>query len=214
MTYQHNPNNPRSSFYWNDWLKDPRLAICSLAAQGLWMRLLCVAVNCEQFGYLAVNDHPIELKNLAKMAGCDAQETETLLHELSKNGVFSRDARDIIYSRRLLRDLRASNINRKNGKKGGNPSLRKTKEKAPSDKVAVKRVVKANTSSSSLDSPLTPQRGEDRSKRKENQKSSVWEARVRGFYKSDVWPNGCGPRPNQSGCMAPVEIIERYKHQT
>ena len=43
---------PWGKFFWKDWLTDPRLSICSLAAQGLWMRLLCIMSMSEPPGHL------------------------------------------------------------------------------------------------------------------------------------------------------------------
>src|SRR5690606_30968443 len=60
-------------------------------------------------------------------------EAETLLEELARWGVFSRDRRGCIYSRRMVRDAKKAAIARKNGKNGGNPSLRKTKGISASD---------------------------------------------------------------------------------
>jgi hypothetical protein len=34
-----------SKFYWSDWDGDMRLRLCSLAAQGLWMQMLCIAAS-------------------------------------------------------------------------------------------------------------------------------------------------------------------------
>ena len=47
-----------------------------------------------------------------------------LLAELELNGVFSRDRRGRIYSRRMVRDAKRSEEGRKHGRLGGNPSLR------------------------------------------------------------------------------------------
>lgn len=32
-----------AKFFWADWAGDNCLSLCTLAAQGLWMRLLCIA---------------------------------------------------------------------------------------------------------------------------------------------------------------------------
>ncbi|MEJ0094534.1 MAG: hypothetical protein WDN46_14195 [Methylocella sp.] len=61
-----------------------------------------------------------------------------MLLELERNGVFSRDRKGVIYSRRIVRDEKKSSLARKNGKNGGNPSLSKQKEIPASDKGEVK----------------------------------------------------------------------------
>ena len=47
-----------------------------------------------------------------------------LLAELELNGMFSRDRRGRIHSRRMVRDAKRSEEGRKHGRLGGNPSLR------------------------------------------------------------------------------------------
>jgi hypothetical protein len=126
------------SFFWGDWANDPGLKLSSLAAQGLWMRMLCICAEANPKGYLLVAGRPLSPTELAHIAGKPEQEVEALLMELDRNGVFSRDAKTRIYSRRMLRDQKKQRIARKNGKAGGNPTLcRGTRIRAP-DKGGVK----------------------------------------------------------------------------
>lgn len=114
---------PWAKFYWNDWRGDPRIRACSLAAQGLWMQMLCIAADADPIGYVTVGGRPMGATDLARQTGASEAEVRTLLDELDRNGVFSRDRKDRIYNRRMIRDAREAERNRKNGKKGGNPSL-------------------------------------------------------------------------------------------
>jgi hypothetical protein len=114
-----------TKFYWADWGSDPALRLCSLAAQGLWMRMLCVAAEAQPRGYVTVNGVPLDSNDIARIAGETKATVDDLLSELEKKGVFSRDRRGCIYSRRMVRDEKIAEKNEKNGKKGGNPSLRK-----------------------------------------------------------------------------------------
>lgn len=116
---------PWSKFFWSDWESDQGLRLCSLAAQGLWMRLLCVAAKHEPKGYVAIKGNPLTANDIARLAGASESEAETLMDELDRNGVYSRDRTGRIYSRRMLRDEKRAKTSRKNGKNGGNPSLRK-----------------------------------------------------------------------------------------
>jgi hypothetical protein len=68
--------------------------------------------------------------DIARLAGVTETECESLLAELDRNGVFSRTRQGVIYSRRMVRDAKVANKNQENGKKGGNPSLRKTTGKS------------------------------------------------------------------------------------
>ena len=114
-----------SKFFWSDWSNDPALRICSLAAQGLWMRMLCIAAEADPTGYVTVNGRPLGVTDIARLAGVTETECESLLAELDWNGVFSRDRKDAIYSRRMVRDAKTAKKNRENGKKGGNPTIGK-----------------------------------------------------------------------------------------
>jgi DNA-binding Lrp family transcriptional regulator len=115
-----------SKFYWSDWSSDHCLRACSIAARGLWMELLCIAAGHDPIGYVAVNGRSLSAEEIARIAGLAAPEVETLLRELERNGVFSRDRKGAIYSRRMIRDQKRAKTARKNGKNGGNPNLIKT----------------------------------------------------------------------------------------
>jgi hypothetical protein len=120
--------NPWDKFFWNDWENDPALKLCSLAAQGLWMRILCICAKADPKGYLIVAGRPLSATDLASLAGKAQPEIETLLCELSQYGVYSTDRTGRIYSRRMVRDLKRSRDASEKGKKGGNPTLLKERE--------------------------------------------------------------------------------------
>lgn len=117
------PNNPSSTFYWKDYENDEGLRISSLAAQGLWMRLLCIAAKAEPFGYVLVNGHALDATGAARLAGSEPTEAAALIAELERNGVFSRDRKGRMFSRRMVKEAATRAKNQKNGKKGGNPAL-------------------------------------------------------------------------------------------
>lgn len=112
-----------AKFYWSDWESDPALRLCSYAAQGLWMRMLCIAAAHDPIGYVSVAGRALDETSLARMTGGTESEVQTLLAELAGNGVYSRDRNGRIYSRRMVRDARKFAEARKNGKLGGNPTL-------------------------------------------------------------------------------------------
>ncbi|WP_144306985.1 hypothetical protein [Oceanidesulfovibrio marinus] len=106
--------NPAFQFYPGDWLRD-NVAGCSLAAQGLWLRMMMLMH--ETGGYISVTSNvhnPIPPANVARRCGCSPDEYETLLAELDAAGVPSRTEGDVIYSRRMVRDFedRAKNAAR------------------------------------------------------------------------------------------------------
>jgi len=112
-----------SKFFWSDWQADPALRLCSFAAKGLWMDMLCIASAHDPIGYVAVAGRGLNETSIARMTGGLESEVRALLGELDQNGVFSRDRKGTIYSRRMVSDARKAAIAKKNGKNGGNPSL-------------------------------------------------------------------------------------------
>jgi len=128
---------PWSKFFWSDWESDERLRQCSLAAQGLWMRMLCICAKDEPRGYLTVAGQSLDSAGVARSAGITSDEAESLMAELERWGVFSRDRKGRIYSRRMVKDEKKAKTAQKNGKRGGNPHLDasagKQRKKPPSD---------------------------------------------------------------------------------
>ena len=131
-----------SKFFWNDWESEEALRMCSLAAQGLWMRMLCLAAKAKPTGYVLLNGEMPTPSDLARLCGASEAEVSTLLAELDRWGVFSRDRQGRIYSRRMVREAKKLAIARQNGAKGGNPSLRKQTVIRSSDNPPVKLVDK------------------------------------------------------------------------
>jgi hypothetical protein len=99
------------------------LKACGLAAQGLWMRMLCIAAQHDPTGYVSVNRVGLDPEGIARIVGAGVDEVRSLIGELSLNGVFARDQHGVIYNRRMLRDEKKAAVARKNGKLGGNPML-------------------------------------------------------------------------------------------
>jgi hypothetical protein len=112
-----------SKFFWPDWRSDPKLRSCSLAARGLWMDMLCIAAEAQPTGYVLLNGRPLSCTDLARLSGAPEDEVRSAIAELDAAGVFSRDRKGRIYSRRMVRDCRQAQLNRKNGLNGGNPNF-------------------------------------------------------------------------------------------
>lgn len=89
---------PWFKFWPSDWMGDPKLSRCSLAAQGLWLRLLCVAHESEPYGQVQG-----DLEELALVVGRPIDEVGLLLDELTRRGVCTRTD-DAVISRRMVRD--------------------------------------------------------------------------------------------------------------
>ncbi len=114
---------PFIKFYHSDWRGDPKLRVCSLAAQGLWIGLISIMAESEKYGYLQADGKPMALEDMATLIGKDKAEVKANLSELETRKVTSRTDDGILYSRRMARDgLRRSKA-KEYGKQGGNPSL-------------------------------------------------------------------------------------------
>lgn len=114
-------------FYPQDWKGDEGLQMCSLAARGLWMEMLCIMWG--NGGYLKIGDNPLDEMHLTRTTGADIDQIRSLLHELENFGVLSRNRNGVIYSRRIVKEEIIGRKNRENGKKGG--AAKHLKNKAP-----------------------------------------------------------------------------------
>lgn len=95
---------PSFQFYPESWTSDKALRVCSLAARGLWMEMMCLMHDGEPYGYLTINGNPCTPAKLARAIGEGVEIVTELLAELEENGVFKRDESGAIYSKRMLRD--------------------------------------------------------------------------------------------------------------
>jgi hypothetical protein len=109
---------PAFQFYPGDWRKAPDVQSLTLAARGLWIEMICMMHESAPRGYLELNGRPVSDSQLARMTGSTVEEITLLLSELEGSGVFSRDARGVIYCRRVSRDEYIRQIRSEAGKKG------------------------------------------------------------------------------------------------
>lgn len=118
--------NPWFKFFPSDWRADPKLRTCSLAARGLWVELLCIMHEATPRGHLLVNGKAPSDSQLCALVGVTSEDLQRSLAELQASGVFSSTREGVMFSRRMVTDERNAEKCRRNGKKGGNPTLRKT----------------------------------------------------------------------------------------
>lgn len=128
--------NPWFKFYPQDWLGESALRLCTPAAKGLWIDMICIMH--QSGGYLLNNGQIVTDRNLVSLTGIDESTLALLKGELETNGVFSVNNKGVIYSRRMVKDIARAKKLQKNGKFGGNPSLCKDTEKQPLDNQPVK----------------------------------------------------------------------------
>lgn len=119
---------PYIQFYPGDWLRD-HVAGCSLAAQGLWLRMMIVAHDSDRYGYLETNGSPMQPETIARRCGCDLAQYETLLSELVNSGVPGSNDTGLLFSRRMVRDANLRLIRAKAGKKGGKQTAKQKRSK-------------------------------------------------------------------------------------
>jgi hypothetical protein len=115
---------PWLKFFPADWRADPALRMCSIGARGLWIEMLCIMHEATPYGSLLVNGAPVAARQLASLAGLSLRETHTYIAELRAAGVFSEEA-GAIFSRRMRRDEARAQLDRANGRAGGNPALKR-----------------------------------------------------------------------------------------
>jgi hypothetical protein len=125
-------SDPWMKFYTSDWRSDPRLKMCSPGARGMWIEMICLMHEATPYGHLLIHGQPPNEAQLASLTGIPSAELHDLVAELERFGVFSRTKEGVIYSRKLVRMASEAAKARKNGKRGGNPSLRKHDEKTGS----------------------------------------------------------------------------------
>jgi hypothetical protein len=85
------------------------------------------------YGHLIVSGQSPTDTQLAVLAGVSSEQVPDLIGELESAGVFSRTKEGVIYSRKMTRSAKKAAIARRNGKNGGNPSLRKSTDISSSD---------------------------------------------------------------------------------
>lgn len=114
--------NPASLFYWNDWDNAPDLRSCSLAAQGLWMRCLCIAARSPEPGFILVPGQPSGRQDLAAVlsaqVGKPPEMLAPLIDELIASGTASVDRKGRVYCRRMVKAAALSQKRSESGKKG------------------------------------------------------------------------------------------------
>lgn len=89
--------------------------------------MLCLMHEAKPYGHLVVSGRPVTEAQLATLSGFPPDQVTALLAELENAGVFSKNAKGVIYSRRMTRDESKAVKCAKAGKDGGgNPALKGT----------------------------------------------------------------------------------------
>ena len=110
---------PSMQFYTADWLEEPGLKLCSLAAKGLWIDLLCYMWKMEERGKLRINGVNLGSKEVSTLLGKDEAEVKQTLSELKQYGVSETTDDGCIYNRRMVEDEKQRQSKVEAGRKGG-----------------------------------------------------------------------------------------------
>lgn len=134
---------PWMKFRPDRWLGDVELGMCSLAAQGLWIRCISLMHLSHEYGCLLIGNKPATTELLARAINADITLIGSLLGELESNGVLSRRESDnCIVSRRMLADHEISEKGRadidKRWKEHRKTVLGKTPCPPPNSKIEIK----------------------------------------------------------------------------
>lgn len=109
---------PAFQFYPADWRKDVELQSCSMAAQGLWINVMCLAHECEPYGHLTINGKAMNSAQLGRQVGLSAKEADALMAELLDAGVARRSEEGVYFSHRMVKDEALRNARAAGGKAG------------------------------------------------------------------------------------------------
>jgi len=191
MTKAPEKRLPWDKFSWDAWENEPGLALCSMAAQGFWMRLLCICA--KEGGYLLVSGKAPSDDELAYLMRQPVERVREWLKELEDRGVFSRDRRKVIYSRRMVRDTKNRAVAQQNGKRGGNPNLRK--DTTSGERVNLEKE-KEREEDKEKDNPHTPSEGAgeiEAAWERDEHFGAAWDAltpemRRRSKSRAKTWP--------------------------
>lgn len=181
---------PSFQFYPGDWLGDTNLSMCSLGAQGLWIRLMCHMHQGEPYGYLRVKGRVIPPDKLYQLVGKTPDEVSGLWQELIDWEVPGLDESGCIYSRRMVRDEEKRQEAARQGAKGGNPNLKRkaNKEEGLSAGLTTPLTPGINSSSSSTSLKTTEKEEEEaRSPESPPADTGDWE-RFKVWLKTDRPP--------------------------
>ena len=110
---------------------------------------MCIAHEAEKYGVLSINGKAMTAHQIARMVGESPAVVSRLLVELEDAGVFSRDEKGAIFSRRMVKDERIRNVRAEAGRLGGNPDLLKQKDKQKDKQADNPKPTPSSSSSSS-----------------------------------------------------------------
>lgn len=125
-------NQPYLPLYVQDYLTDEKLNLCSLATQGVYIKIMCIFHKSETYGGILLKQKDKQKENiclnfaykLAKLLPINLADIESALNELLDEKVLLIED-DFLFQKRMLKDGKLSETRALIGKEGG----KKTQEK-------------------------------------------------------------------------------------
>jgi hypothetical protein len=106
-----------SKFFWQDYASDVGLLKCSPAAQGLWMRLLCLASEATPVGHILMPDGSVPtVEDIHIVTRFPIEQIPVWLEEIKRNAVCDVTGRGIMISRKMVQQARKHKISVEGGK--------------------------------------------------------------------------------------------------
>lgn len=200
------PKRPSFQFYPGDWLRDG-ISGCSLAAQGLWLRMMIVMHDSPRYGRLCLpSGKPMPNEMLARHVGVTKDICVTLLDELKNAGVPSQDSDGIFFSRRMVNDERERKKWAQRQRKH-----RDTKSVCHADVTPMSQLSSSSSSSSNLNTKPRPQNPRATSFIEQEQRRKI-EAKTKRETKEEIVRvaahSGDGPSSGRSGMG--MKNLEEY----
>jgi hypothetical protein len=98
---------PFYKFFVDDWLADMHLRVCSPAARGLMIDLICLAHKSDRRGFIQqANTTPLTQEQVARLLGYPSAEAGNLFHELFNAGAISASETGVLFIPAMVREER------------------------------------------------------------------------------------------------------------
>jgi hypothetical protein len=151
----HNLENPSTRWFFNDWDNEPGMKFCSLAAQGLWFKMLGLAARSREYGVVLIGDHPSLRTDLPALLATSCGETietiDKLIEDLVTFKVATVDGAGHVINRRMVREaqeeaarIALSAARSAAGRKGADVTNRERQKSGKSQKGAGKLAAKSS----------------------------------------------------------------------
>lgn len=145
-------NQPYLPLYVDDWMNNTRLKMCSPAAHGMMVTIMCLMHKEQDYGRMLLrqkfrqNENTVQnfAHQIARLSAFDSKEVIGPLTELVTEGVLKIEG-DVLFSERMVNDNGLSQKRAVAGKNGGKATNRKIKD-STSAKPKEKEFATANTS--------------------------------------------------------------------